>query len=145
MKNAIRIKVLFCIILFICLLYLCISLESLEQNYSEHGMLDAFQPTIGNIDMSEYMPKQTVNIKYDLNVRYSLTDLYWYGFVSREDFETFIKQNLEAKKHEEYIYFSFCKQLGTPVPKNIVIYTINNALIGYDYNKQIIYGMYTSK
>ena len=79
MKNAIRIKVLFCIILFICLLYLCISLESLEQNYSEHGMLDAFQPTIGNIDMSEYMPKQTVNIKYDLNVRYSLTDLYWYG------------------------------------------------------------------
>lgn len=145
MKNAIRIKVLFCIILFICLLYLCISLESLEQNYSEHGMLDAFQPTIGNIDMSEYMPKQTVNIKYDLNVRYSLTDLYWYGFVSREDFETFIKQNLEAKKHEEYIYFSFCKQLRTPVPKNIVIYTINNALIGYDYNKQIIYGMYTSK
>lgn len=145
MKNAIRIKVLFCIILFICLLYLCISLESLEQNYSEHGMLDAFQPTIGNIDMSEYMPKQTVNIKYDLNVRYSLTALYWYGFVSREDFETFIKQNLEAKKHEEYIYFSFCKQLGTPVPKNIVIYTINNALIGYDYNKQITYGMYTSK
>lgn len=145
MKNAIRIKVLFCIILFICLLYLCISLESLEQNYSEHGMLDAFQPTIENIDMSEYMPKQTVNIKYDLNVRYSLTALYWYGFVSREDFETFIKQNLEAKKHEEYIYFSFCKQLGTPVPKNIVIYTINNALIGYDYNKQIIYGMYTSK
>lgn len=145
MKNAIRIKVLFCIILFICLLYLCISLESLEQNYSEHGMLDAFQPTIGNIDMSEYMPKQTVNIKYDLNVRYSLTALYWYGFVFRENFETFIKQNLEAKKHEEYIYFSFCKQLGTPVPKNIVIYTINNALIGYDYNKQIIYGMYTSK
>lgn len=145
MKNAIRIKVLFCIILFICLLYLCISLESLEQNYSEHGMFEAFQPTIGNIDMSEYMPKQTVNIKYDLNVRYSLTALYWYGFVSREDFETFIKQNLEAKKHEEYIYFSFCEQLETPVPKNIVIYTINNALIGYDYNKQIIYGMYTSK
>ena len=145
MKNAIRIKVLFCIILFICLLYLCISLESLEQNYSEHGMFDAFQPTIGNIDMSEYMPKQTVNIKYDLNVRYSLTALYWYGFVSREDFETFIKQNLEAKKHEEYIYFSFCEQLGTPVPKNIVIYTINRALIGYDYNKQITYGMYTSK
>ena len=43
------------------------------------------------------------------------------------------------------IYFSFCEQLGTPVPKNIVIYTINKALIGYDYNKQIIYGMYTSK
>lgn len=67
-------------------------------------MFDAFQPTIGNIDMSGYVPKQTVNIKYDLNVRYSLTALYWYGFVSREDFETFIKQNLEAKKHEEYIF-----------------------------------------
>lgn len=143
MKNIIKILILLCIILFICILYIYVSL--VERNYSEHGMFDVFQPTIGNIDMSEYMPKQTVNIKYDLNVRYSLAALYWYGFVSREDFETFIKQNLEAKKHDEYIYFSFCEQLGTPVPKNIVIYTINKALIGYDYNKQIIYGMYTSK
>ena len=53
--------------------------------------------------------------------------------------------NLEAKKHEEDIYLAFCERLGTPIPKNIVIYTINRALIGYDYNKQIIYGVYTSK
>ncbi len=91
------------------------------------------------------MPKQTVNIKYDLKVRYSLADLCWYGFVSREDFETFIRQNLEAKKHEEHIYLAFCEKLGTPIPKNLVIYTINKALIGYDPNKQIIYGIYTSK
>ena len=58
MKNAIRIKVLFCIILFICLLYLCISLKSLEQNYSEHGMFDAFQPTIGNICRDMCQSKQ---------------------------------------------------------------------------------------
>lgn len=147
MKNAIRIKVLFLffIILFICMLYVCISLKSLAQNYSEHGMFDVFQASIGNLDMSKYMPKQTVNIKYDLTVKYSLTSLYWYGFVSREAFETFIKQNLEARKLEEHIDFLFCYQLGIPIPKNIVIYAIGNAMIGYDYNKQIIYGQYTSK
>ncbi len=143
MKNIIKILILLCIILFICILYIYVSLR--ERNYSEHGTFDVFQPTIGNIDVSKYMPKQTVNIKYDLNVRYSLADLCWYGFVSREDFEIFIRQNLEAKKHEEHIYLAFCERLGTPIPKNIVIYTINRALIGYDYNKQIIYGVYTSK
>lgn len=138
MKNIIKILILLCIIL-----YIYVSLR--ERNYSEHGTIDVFQPTIGNIDVSKYMPKQTVNIKYDLNVRYSLADLCWYGFVSREDFEIFIRQNLEAKKHEEHIYLAFYERLGTPIPKNIVIYTINRALIGYDYNKQIIYGVYTSK
>lgn len=125
--------------------YVCISLKSLEQNYSEHGIFDVFQTSIGNLNMSKYMPKQTVNIKYDLTVRYSLTSLSWSGFVSREAFETFIKQNSEAKKLEEHIDFLFCDQLEIPIPQNIVIYAIGKAIIGYDYNKQIIYGQYTSK
>lgn len=147
MKNAIKLKILFlfCIILFICMSYVCISLKSLEQNYSEHGIFDVFQTSIGNLNMSKYMPRQTVNIKYDLTVRYSLTSLSWSGFVSREAFETFIKQNSEAKKLEEHIDFLFCDQLEIPIPKNIVIYAIGKAIIGYDYNKQIIYGRYTSK
>lgn len=147
MKNAIKLKILFlfCIILFICMSYVCISLKSLEQNYSEHGIFDVFQTSIGNLNMSKYMPKQTVNIKYDLTVRYSLTSLSWSGFVSREAFETFIKQNSEAKKLEEHIDFLFCDQLEIPIPQNIVIYAIGKAIIGYDYNKQIIYGRYTSK
>lgn len=147
MKNATKLKVLFpfCIILLICMLLLCKSLKSLEQNYSGHGMFDVFQPSIGNVNMSKYMPKQTVNIKYDLTVKYSLTSLCWYGSVSEEAFETFIKQNSEARKLEEHIDFLFCYQLEIPIPKNIVIYTIGKAIIGYDYNKQIIYGQYVSK
>lgn len=147
MKNAIKLKILFlfCIILFICMSYVCISLKSLEQNYSEHGIFDVFQSSIGNLNMSKYMPKQTVDIKYDLTVRYSLTSLSWSGFVSREAFETFIKQNSEAKKLEEHIDFLFCDKLEIPIPQNIVIYAIGKAIIGYDYNKQIIYGQYTSK
>lgn len=147
MKNTIKLKMLFlfCTILFICMLFFCKSLKSLEQNYTEHGMFDVFQASIGNINMSKYMPKQTVNIKYDLAVKYSLTSLCWYGFVSKEAFETFIKQNLEARKLEEHINFLFCYQLEIPIPKNIVIYTIEKAIIGYDFNKQIIYGQYTSK
>ena len=123
MKNIIKVLFLFCVIIIICVLYTYISLR--ERNYSEHGTFDVFQPSIGNIDVSKYMPKQTVNIKYDLKVRYSLADLCWYGFVSREDFETFIRQNSKAKRHEEYIYFAFCEKLGTPIPKSLVIYTIN--------------------
>ena len=73
MKNIIKVLFLFCVIIIICVLYTYISLR--ERNYSEHGTFDVFQPSIGNIDVSKYMPKQTVNIKYDLKVRYSLADL----------------------------------------------------------------------
>lgn len=66
-------------------------------------MFDVYQFTIGNIDMSEYMPIQTVNIKCDLDVRYSLAALYLYGLIPREDFERFIRQNSKARRREEYI------------------------------------------
>ena len=148
MKNIVNPKMSFsfCIILFVCILYVVsINIRSPEQKFSEHGMFDVFQTSIRDVDMEKYMPKQTVDIKYDLSIRYSLTSLCWSGHVSKEAFETFIKQNLDARKLEEHIDFLFCDKLGVPIPQNIVVFTIGKAIIGYDYNKQIMYGQYTSK
>lgn len=147
MKNLISLKIpfLFCIILFVCMLCVCKTSKTFEQNCSEHGIFDAFQSSIGNVNMAKYMPTQTVNIKYDLTIRYSLTTLCWSGLVSKEAFEIFIKQNLDARKLEEHIDFLFCDRLGIPIPQNIVVFTIGKAIIGYDYDKQVIYGQYTSK
>ena len=133
-------------ILCLCVVYFAYNFK--EQNFEKRGLCDTFEKTIDNIDMSDYIPEQTIKITYNLSVKYSLTSLCWCGFVSNKDFDQFIKQTAKAKKSSEYIDLFFYDKLGIKNitdKRDVSIFFIGKAIIWYDRKSQIVYGQYTSK